>query len=213
MSAPINSNNPAEVGIYLGVTDLADVTSFVAFAEEVERLGYYGVSMPHSIARDFPRVDTLVMLSAAAARTHRVRLNIAAIQIPLYAPVALARMLMSIERLSGGRLDIAAAVGWVPKEFENLGIPYKERGSRTDETLEIMQRLWSAEEEVNHQGRHFQLKEVRLTPKPIQQPLPILIGGGYHLGLQGAPGEAPRKAWNEASFRRMARFGQGWCTA
>ncbi|MFM9968946.1 MAG: hypothetical protein ACKVQK_11175, partial [Burkholderiales bacterium] len=41
----------------------------------------------------------------------------------------------------------------------------------------------------------------------------ILIGGGYHLGLQGAPGEAPRKAWNEASFRRMARFGQGWCTA
>lgn len=207
------SNNLSDVQIYLGVTDLADASAFLTFAEEVERLGYPGISMPHSIARDFHRVDTLIMLSAAAARTKRVRLNIAALQIPLFAPVALARNLMSIDRLSGGRLEIAAAVGWVPKEFENLGTPYRERGSRTDETLEIMQRLWSSEEEVTHTGKHFQLKEVRLNPKPLQSPLPIHIGGGYHQGLQGAPGEAPRAAWNEASFRRMARFATGWCTA
>ena len=205
-------HDPHEVGLYLGVTDLADADAFLAFAEEVDRLGYPGVSMPHSIARDFPRVDTLVMLSAAAARTQRVRLNIAAIQVPLYAPVALARMLMSIDRLSKGRLEVAAGVGWVPKEFANLGIPYKERGRRTDETLEIMQRLWS-EEEVSYQGRHFTLNEVRLSPKPVQQPIPMLIGGGYHHGMQGAPGEAPRKPWNENSFKRMARYGHGWCTA
>lgn len=107
---------------------------------------------------------------------------------------------------------MGAGTGWVPKEFDNLGVPFKERAGRTDEALEIIKRLWT-EEEVSHEGRYYALREARLMPKPVQKPHPkILIGGVYNVGQRGYPGEKPRPEWSERAIRRIAKVGDGWIT-
>ncbi|MBI4322402.1 MAG: LLM class flavin-dependent oxidoreductase [Chloroflexi bacterium] len=183
-----------------------------AYVEEIERLGYGGFWYPHFITRDIPSLDALSVLAAAAARTNRIMLGTAVLQVPLYSPVALAQALMSIDVLSNGRLVLGAGTGWLPKEYENLGLLFKERAGRMDEVLEIIRRLWT-EEEVTYEGKYYAIREVRMMPKPVQKPYPkILIGGVYNAGQRGYPGEKPRSEWSERAIRRIAKVGDGWIT-
>lgn len=182
------------------------------FAEEVERLNYGGVWYSHSVGRDFRRLDTLIFLSGVAARTRRIKLGTAVFQVPLYAPVALARMLMALDHLSDGRLIWGVGTGWVRKEFENLGVPFSERAGRTDEALDIVKRLWT-EEEVTYEGKYFRIFEARIEPKPIQKPHPkILIGGVWGGAQRGDPGVRPHLEWSERAIHRIVKFGDGWIT-
>ncbi|MBI4322433.1 MAG: LLM class flavin-dependent oxidoreductase [Chloroflexi bacterium] len=182
----------------------------VGFAEEIERLGYSGFWYPHAIARDIPSLETLTVLAGVATRTSKIRIGTAVLQIPLYPPFALAQTLMTIDHLSNGRLVLGAGTGWLPHEFANLGLSFKERAGRTDEALQIIKRLWT-EEEVTHEGKYYTLREARLIPKPVQKPHPkIIIGGVYNIGQQGYPGEKPRPVWSERAIRRIARVGDGW---
>ncbi|HLC27572.1 MAG TPA: LLM class flavin-dependent oxidoreductase [bacterium] len=180
------------------------------FAERLEELGYESFWFPHVISRDIYAFDSLEILTAVAARTKRIRMGTAVLQVPLYQPVDLARRLVTLDHLSEGRLILGVGTGWIPKEFDNLGTSFQERSGRTEEALEILNRLWT-EPEVTFEGKYYKLREVVLEPKPVQKPrIKILVGGGYHGTIQGAPGAAAKSKWSLAAIRRIARFGDGW---
>src|SRR3990172_3964606 len=132
----------------------------VEYAKEVERLGYESFWFAHSVARDTAGLDVLELLAAIAVSTKRIKLGTAVLQVPLYHPVDLARRLTTIDLLSNGRLILGVGTGWIPKELENCGVPYKQRAGRTDESLEIMRKLWTSEDLVTHEGKYYQIRDV-----------------------------------------------------
>jgi len=193
---PIGSGIPASVRL--------------RFAETLEEFGYESFWFPHIISRDIPAFDSLEILTAVAARTQRIHLGTAVLQVPLYHPVDLARRLVTLDHLSGGRLILGVGIGFIPKEFDNLGLDYAARSARAVEALEILEKLWT-EPEVSFDGKYFRLREVVLEPKPVQKPrIKILVGGGYHGITRGAPGAAEKSPWSQGAIRRIARFGDGW---
>ena len=98
-----------------------------------------------------------------------------------------------IEYLSNGRMLPAVGIGVEQdREFKAAGVPFRERGRRTDEAITIMRRCWS-EDEVTFAGEFWQLDRITVLPRPIQQPFPLWIGGN-----------------SEAAMRRAGRMGDGW---
>jgi probable F420-dependent oxidoreductase len=151
----------------------------------------YGGRAPFDVTD--PILDAAATLAYVAALTTRVRLGTAVIVLPYHHPIALAKALATIDVLSNGRLLLGVAGGWLREEFDLLGVPFAERGARTDEYLELITRLWT-EERVTFRGRFFALDEAVAFPKPVQRPHPpIWIGG-----------DSP------AALRRVARCGDGW---
>jgi probable F420-dependent oxidoreductase len=128
--------------------------------------GVYGVSW----------LDSLATLSAAAAVTDRVGLGTAALVLPLRHPVTLAKEIASVHQLSGGRFRFGVAVGWDPDEFEAIGVPLKQRGTRTDEALELIRQLLT-EESVTFSGRYWQTSELTIYPR-VADPPAVWIAGG-----------------------------------
>jgi probable F420-dependent oxidoreductase len=138
-------------------------------------------------------LDPLAVLPWLAGVTSRIALGTSVIVLPYRSPIPVAKLLASVDVLSGGRLIFGAAVGWVEGEFDALGVPVKERGSRTDEALELIRALWTQEYPEITTARH-QLAGLKASPMPLQKPRPpILIGGSA-----------------DAAFRRVARLGDGW---
>jgi probable F420-dependent oxidoreductase len=138
-------------------------------------------------------LDPLAMLPWLAGVTSRVALGTSVIVLPYRSPIPVAKLLASVDVVSGGRLIFGAAVGWVEGEFDALGVPVKERGSRTDEALELIRALWTQEYPEITTARHH-LSGLKASPMPLQKPRPpILVGGS-----------------TEAAFRRVARLGDGW---
>lgn len=130
------------------------------------------------------------MLGAIATRTTRMRLGTSVLLAPLYHPLRLAEEAAVVDALSGGRLDLGIAPGYRLAEFEAMGVPKSERGTRTDEIIELLIAAWTTPR-VTYQGRHFHFDDVAVTPKPVQQPHPPLWIGGS----------------TPAAARRAARFG------
>jgi alkanesulfonate monooxygenase SsuD/methylene tetrahydromethanopterin reductase-like flavin-dependent oxidoreductase (luciferase family) len=116
-------------------------------------------------------VSPALLAAAAAMRTSRVRIGLAAAILPFHDPVRLAEELAMVDVLSGGRLDVGVGRGNRPVEFEGYRVPQIENRERFDESLEIMLRAWTRER-FAFEGRHYQIPEVRVIPKPIQQPHP-----------------------------------------
>ncbi len=142
------------------------------------------------------------VLGALAERTSRVRLGTAVLLAPLHHPLRLAEDLAVVDQLSGGRLDVGIAPGYRPKEFTVMGVPKRERGGRTDETIELLRLAWTGEP-FSYSGRHFEFTDVVVTPPPAQQPgPPIWIGGSsiaaarragrYGLAFMPDSGAGPR---------------------
>ncbi len=144
------------------------------------------------IARE-PYMEVMTFLAALAGRTERLRLGMDVVVVPFRDPLVLAKQCATIDYLSGGRLCAGFGVGpaTVP-EWSATGRPTTARGARTDEALLLMRRLWS-EESVTHEGRFFHYENATITPRPVQQPLPIWIGGR-----------------SDAAVRRIAQIGSGW---
>src|SRR5712691_5253512 len=113
----------------------------------------------------------LLRLAAIAARTRSVRLGTGVLLLPLYHPLAMAEEAATVDVISGGRLILGLGVGYAPEEFAAFGVPLKERGSRMDEAVALIHRLWS-EEKVTHDGRHFHLANATVAPRPVQKPRP-----------------------------------------
>lgn len=113
--------------------------------------------------------------------------------LPYRHPLAAAKALATIDVLSGGRTVVGVGARWLRKEFEALGVAISERGSRTDETIDIFKAAWT-QDVINFSGRHFQIKEIKCLPRPVQTPRPpVLIGG-----------------MTQSALRRVARRGDGW---
>ena len=139
-------------------------------------------------------LEPLVTLTYLAARTSTVRLGTAMLLLPQRNPVYVAKEVSTLDWLSGGRVDLGVGVGWLKEEFEALNVPWERRGRRTDEYLEVLHTLWVDDSSSFH-GELYDLDPCEMFPKPVQQPVPVHIGG-----------ETP------AALRRVARAAQGWHT-
>jgi alkanesulfonate monooxygenase SsuD/methylene tetrahydromethanopterin reductase-like flavin-dependent oxidoreductase (luciferase family) len=113
--------------------------------------------------------------------------------LPLYHPLAVAEEAAMVDVISGGRLILGVGAGYAPEEFAAFGVSIKERGSRMDEAVPLIHRLWS-EEKVTHQGRHYRVTEATVGPRPVQRPRPPIWFAG----------------WVEPAIRRAGRLGDAW---
>jgi probable F420-dependent oxidoreductase len=135
----------------------------------------------------------MVAMAMVAGRTQRLKFGMNAIVLPFRDPLVLAKECATLDFLSGGRLLPAFGVGGeVAPEFKAVNREPTGRGPYSDEMLEIMMRLW-AEDHVSYEGKHFHYEDVTITPRPVQQPLPLWIGGS-----------------SQAAIRRTAKLGTGW---
>ena len=160
------------------------------------------VLMPWPAADGTPRsryppdahiIEAVVTMGFVAAATQRVRLRTVVLVLPQRNPAVLAKQLAAVDLLSSGRLEVGLGVGWLGAEFDALGIPFHERGRRTDEALEVMKLLWT-ERSANFTGSFHRLDGMAMEPKPVQRPHPPLWFGGTET----------------VAFRRMVEWGVGW---
>ena len=189
-------------GVNSGV--LAEPETMAAVAQTAEAAGWESIwTGEHVVVADPQRppspvspgthfVDQVASLSFLAAHTSTIRLGTGIVILPQRNPVVLAKELASIDVLSGGRLEAGFGVGYVPAEFEAIGVPFTERGARTDEHLDAMAALWRGDPTFD--GRFTSWNGVEASPRPSQpKGPPIHVGGG-----------AP------ATFRRVVRRAHGW---
>jgi probable F420-dependent oxidoreductase len=188
---------------------LASAPTLVSLARRAEALGFDSVwvadhlVVPCEVASIYPfdpraepapaRLDglvdfyePLVTLSYLAAATSRVRLGVSVYVVPYRNPVVTAKLIATLDALSGGRVIFGAGVGWLREEFTAVGADARRRGRVTDEYLEVCRRLWR-DEIASFTGAHYRLPPVRCGPKPAQRPWPpIWIGGNSDAALQRA---------------------------
>ena len=142
---------------------------------------------------DRPYFHPMAMLSYMSATTSRVILGTSVLVLPYHNPVELAKYAATLDQMSGGRVTLGVGAGAMTEEFEALGIPLRERGSLTNESIAIMKELWTNHSPEFHSNR-WDFSDLRFSPKPLQQPhIPLWIGGS-------SPG----------ALRRTARVGNGW---
>ena len=184
---------------YLGFP--ATPQAIIETACKAEELGFDALFVnDHVIVDDAPRsapwrnvYDPLMVLSHVAALTSRVLLGTSVLIMPYRNPIVTAKMVATLDQLSGGRAIAGVGAGWNEAEYDALGVPYHERGARTTEYLRLWQACWEPGPTTFH-GRFFSFDQMHVSPKPLQQPHPpIWIGGSSH-----------------ASLRRAARFAQVW---
>src|SRR3954467_1746817 len=121
--------------------------------------------------------DPLALLAFLAGRTTTPRLGVAIVNMPFYAPVVLAKLLTTIDHVSGGRLDAGLGLGWMPEEFDTAGVAYERRGARAEDYLHCLQAIWT-QDVVDDDGKFYRLPRSHIEPKPVQQPHPPIILGG-----------------------------------
>jgi probable F420-dependent oxidoreductase len=148
--------------------------------------------------------DPLAVLAHVAAVTERARLGTAILVLPLRHPSIVAREVISLDYLSGGRFILGVGTGWDEREFATVGVPLKERGARLDEGLEVIRRLLT-EESVTHHGRFYHLDEVTMEPRPPKMP-EVWIAGGT---LGHAP-ETPDKPFIATKVLQRIGRADGW---
>lgn len=195
-------------GVVLGLTNPNEI---LQMAEMAEAAGVFDHLWVGDQIMAKPRMESITLMAAIAARTRRVRIGPACMaSFPSRHPVLFAYQWASLDQLSGGRMILAACMG-VPEsqnlarlEILNMGITNAERAPRLEEGITILRRLWT-EERVTFAGRFYQLQDAFVEPKPVQQPPPIWVVGTPR--LQG--GEAKVI---ERNLRRVARLGDGWMT-
>jgi alkanesulfonate monooxygenase SsuD/methylene tetrahydromethanopterin reductase-like flavin-dependent oxidoreductase (luciferase family) len=117
-----------------------------------------------------------LVLAHIAARTRKIRLAPAVTVLPLHHPIRVAEQWATLDLLSGGRVDFAAGRGYDRREYLPFHVSFEDNQSIFDEGLEIVRKLWQAEERVSHRGQHFAFDDVRITPKPLQRPIPSYVG-------------------------------------
>jgi probable F420-dependent oxidoreductase len=130
--------------------------------------------------------DPVLTLTWAAAYTSRVGLGTSVLVLPMRHPLPLAKELSTLQNLSGGRLILGVGVGWMEAEFAALGVPFNERGRRTDEGIAMMRAVWN-DDPVSFEARWIPavIDHMRMMPKP-EKPIPIWVGGTSEAALRRA---------------------------
>ena len=192
-----------------------DRESVMGFARAIEAAGFHSgwtsdhVCWPSRIdskypytddgsflaASDLPWLDVIATQCFVAGCTERLRLGFSVLILPYRQPVVTAKQLATLDVLSGGRLIVGCGIGWMREEAAILGMPFDHRGARSDEQLALFETLFR-DPTPRFDGRFYQLPEVGFEPKPLQNPVPVWVGGS-----------------SAAACRRAARFGTGFHAA
>jgi alkanesulfonate monooxygenase SsuD/methylene tetrahydromethanopterin reductase-like flavin-dependent oxidoreductase (luciferase family) len=189
------------------VTGATTVEEMLALAQKADETGWDSVWVGDSIFAK-PRLDSLVLLGALAARTKRVKLGPACFaSTPLRDALLLAYQWISLDFLSNGRTIFvscqgAQGGGKFEEEFAAFRIDTKSRMRRQEEAIEIL-RLTSSQKEVSYSGEYNQFSNVTVEPRPVQQPIPIWVT---------ANPDASKPKLAERALRRVAKYGDGWMT-
>jgi probable F420-dependent oxidoreductase len=169
------------------------VPEHLAFPQEMPSLYPYTSSGQPPVSPSTPCYDPWALLSFLACATTTLRLATNICILPLRHPLQAARSIVTVDRLSGGRVTLGVGVGWLDAEFEWLGLDFHDRGAATDESICILRDLWS-EEVVEHHSDRYSFGPLHFEPKPLQRPsIPIEVGGA-----------------SPAALRRAAHLGDGW---
>jgi alkanesulfonate monooxygenase SsuD/methylene tetrahydromethanopterin reductase-like flavin-dependent oxidoreductase (luciferase family) len=125
-----------------------------------------------------------LVLSFIASRTARIRLAPAVTVLPLHHPIQVAEQWATLDLLSNGRVDFAAGRGYDRREYLPFGVSFETNQSIFEEGLEIVRRLWEAEGRISHHGKHYSFDDVRITPKPVQRPIPAYVASFSKLSIE-----------------------------
>jgi probable F420-dependent oxidoreductase len=176
-----------------------------SFAERAEDAGYASLwtfqrlLVPEGSGMDpvyRSVLDPMVALGYAAARTSRIRLGVAVINLPFVSPAYLAKQASTVDVLSGGRLDLGLGIGWMPEEFAAVGASTARRGARTEEFLAVLRTLWD-DGVSSYDGEFYTIPAGRQDPRPVQRPGPPVLLGGM----------------SRPAMERAGRLADGWITS
>ncbi len=183
------------IGIGLGLAGFpfTGPRAFLNWIDLCEAQGVDSVWLSERVVSRQPQLELMTTFGVIAGRTERLKFGMNAIVLPIRDPLILAKECASLDYLSGGRLlPVFGVGGETNPEFRATGRTPKGRGPQSDEALEIMAQLWTGEP-VTFAGKYYQYDQAVISPKPIQDPLPLWIGGS-----------------SEAAIRRTAKLGTGW---
>jgi probable F420-dependent oxidoreductase len=178
----------------------------VRLARTAEELGFDSVWAGEHVVVPSPRVppspmeptdpivDPLVHLAFVAAATERILLATGIIILPQRNPLVLAKQAASLDVVSSGRLLLGVGAGYLEPEMTAIGVPFGDRGARTDDYIEAMRALWSSAGPVEYHGPFVNFGGMDAYPRPVEQGGPKLVVGGH----------------SPPAFRRAVRYGHGW---
>jgi len=183
------------IGAGIGIANFSfdDARGFWRWVDLCDNGGLGSIWQSDRIIDSAPNLETMSVMAALAGGSKRLKFGMNVASLGLRHPVLTAKQCATIDVLSEGRLLPAFGIGSARSlDYVATGTPTKGRGKRTDEGLQIMARLWR-EDRVTFHGEHYHLDEATIAPKPIQQPLPLWVGGS-----------------SKQAIERTARWSNGW---
>jgi probable F420-dependent oxidoreductase len=174
---------------------------FQAIVRHVDDLGYDAIAVPEHIVMPLELgealghywMEGLTSMAFIAGATRRVKVICTVSVLPYHNPIVYAKAIATLDVLSGGRVMLGIGVGHAEEEFKALDVPFADRGRMTDEYLQVMKELWTADRPA-YEGEWINFDRIAFEPKPVSKPHPpIWIGGN-----------------TKAAIRRAARYGDGW---
>jgi probable F420-dependent oxidoreductase len=144
---------------------------------------------------DFPLPDPLIWMAYVAAATTKIKLATGILILPQHNPVVVAKQVATLDHLSRGRVLLGIGVGWMKEEFDALGVPFEDRGARTDEYVAALRALWG-QSKASYRGRYIAFDDIYCRPQPAHGTVPIIVGGH-----------------SSAAARRAGRLGDGFIPA
>jgi probable F420-dependent oxidoreductase len=190
--------------VHVNMGSMSRPDALVAAARAAEEAGFDSVwagehivlpdlqAPPSPMSPRDPALDSLLALTWAAAHTHHIRLATGIVILPQRNPALLAKEVASLDVLSGGRVTLGVGAGYLEAEFDALGANFAERNAVTDEYLDALEALWY-DDHPRFQGRFVDFAGIDAYPRPVQSPIPVVIGGH-----------------RPPSFRRAVARAEGW---
>ena len=199
-----------KIGVVFPQTEIGQDPAVIRdYAQAVESMGYTHILAFDSVVGANPNRpggwdsqytyqhafhEPFVLFGFCAGVTRRIELVTGIVILPQRQTALVAKQAAAVDVLSGGRLRLGIGVGWNTVEFEALGENFKNRGKRVEEQLEVMRLLWT-KELVTYDGQWHRVPDAGIRPLPVQQPIPVWMGGD-----------------SEVVIRRAARLADGWIT-
>lgn len=200
-----------QLGVTFPQTEIgADPTAVRDFVQAAEGMGYehlivydhvLGADVSHHSGWQGPYThrhlfhEPMVLFGYLAALTQRIQLVTAVIILGQRQTALVAKQAAEVDVLSSGRLRLGVGIGWNHVEYEALGENFHDRGKRSEEQIEVMRALWT-QDVIDFHGRWHDISHAGLNPRPVQQPIPLWLGGGR-------PGM-------DSVIERIGRLADGW---